>query len=105
YRHAVGAMDTAAVKAIGLQIVGGVSRIVDAQAQIVRLVPQADTGPHAARASSAETDPHAPDPSALATLIAHKAALDGAVAATVPRIAVEVSPQWFRDQLVAGRAA
>lgn len=100
YRQAVGAMDTAAVKALALQIVGGVARIVEAQGQIVQLVPQVDTGPRAARASTAATDPGPVDPGALEALTAQKAALD----ATVPRLAVLVSPQWFGDQLVAGRA-
>jgi hypothetical protein len=104
YRRAVAAMDTAAVKALALQIVGGVARIVDAQAQVVHLVPQADTGRHAAMASTAATDPFAPDVAELASLTAAKAALDTAVLTTVPRLAMQVSPQWFGDQLVAGRA-
>lgn len=104
YRRAVAAMDTSAVKALALQIVGGVARIVDAQAHVVRLVPQVDTGPHAARASTAETDAFTPDAAELTTLTATKAALDAAVLATVPRLAVQVSPQWFGEELVAGRA-
>ena len=104
YRRAVAAMDTAAVKALALQIVGGVARIVDAQVHVVRLVPQVDTGLHAARASTAETAPFPPDATELATLTATKAALDAAVLATVPKLAVQVSPQWFGDELVAGRA-
>jgi hypothetical protein len=105
YRRAVAAMDSAAVKALALQIVGGVARIVDAQAQVVRLVPQVDTGPHAAMASTSETDAFAPNAAELGALTAEKAALDAAVLATVPKLAVQVSPQWFGDQLVAGRAA
>jgi len=104
YRRAVAAMDTSAVKALALQIVGGVARIVDAQAHVVRLVPQVDTGPHAVRASTAETDAFTPDAAELTTLAATKAALDAAVLATVPRLAVQVSPQWFGEELVAGRA-
>jgi hypothetical protein len=104
YRRAVAAMDTAAVKAIALQIVGGVARIVDAQAQVVRLVPQVDPGPHAAMASTSATDPGTPDVAELATLTSSKAALDAGVLATVPKLAVEVSPQWFGAELVAGRA-
>jgi len=104
YRRAVAAMDTAAVKALAWQIVGGVARIVDAQAHVVRLVPQVDTGPHAAMASTAETDAFTPDATELATLTATKAALDAAVLATVPKLAVQVSPQWFGEELVAGRA-
>ena len=77
YRSAVAAMDTAAVKALALQIVGGVARIVDAQAQVVRLVPQADTSRHAAMTSTAETDPFTPDAADLATLTAAKAASEG----------------------------
>jgi Predicted lipoprotein of unknown function (DUF2380) len=103
YRQAVGAMDTAAVTALALQIVGGVARIVDAQGQIVQLVPQVDTGPQAAHASTAATDPGPVDPGAIEALAAQKAALDAAVLATVPRLAVQVSPQWFGDQLLAGR--
>jgi hypothetical protein len=104
YRRAVAAMDTAAVKALALQIVGGVARIVDAQAHVVRLVPLVDTSPHAARASTAETDAGVPDPAELAALTAEKAALDGAVATIVPTLAVQVSPQWFGDEIVVGRA-
>jgi Predicted lipoprotein of unknown function (DUF2380) len=103
YRQAVGAMDTAAVKALALQIVGGAARIVDAQGQIVQLVPQVDTGPHAAHASTAATDPGPVDPGALEALAAQKTALDAAVLANVPRLAVQMSPQWFGDQLLAGR--
>jgi hypothetical protein len=105
YRRAVAAIDSAAVKALALQIVGGVARIVDAQAHVVRLVPQVDTGPHAAMASTSETDAFAPNAAELGTLTAEKAALDAAVLATVPKLAVQVSPQWFGDHLVAGRAA
>jgi hypothetical protein len=105
YRGAVGAMDTAAVKALALQVVGGVARIVDAQAQIVRLVPQLDTGHDAAMASTAATDPFTPDATELATLTAAKAALDAAILDAVPKLSVQVSPQWFGDQLVAGRVA
>jgi hypothetical protein len=98
-------MDSAAVKALALQIVGGVARIVDAQTQVVRLVPQVDTGTHAAMASTSATDAFAPDPAELTTLTAEKAALDAAILATVPKLSVQVSPQWFGGQLVAGRAA
>ncbi len=98
-------MDTSAVKALALQIVGGVARIVDAQSHVVRLVPQVDTGPRAVTASTAETDAGAPDAAELAKLTAKKAALDAAVLATVPKLALQVSPQWFGDELVAGHAA
>jgi len=81
YRRAVAAMDSAAVKALALQIVGGVARIVDAQAHVVRLVPQVDTGPHAAMASTSDTDAFAPNAAELGTLTAEKAALDAAVLA------------------------
>ena len=104
YRRAVAAMDTAAVKALALQIIGGVARIVDAQAHVVRLVPQVDTRPHAVTASTSETDPWAPDPSQLAALIQAHTTLDVALRAKIPRLAVQVSPQWFGEDLVAGRA-
>jgi hypothetical protein len=102
YRGAVAAMDKVAAKALALQIVGGVARIVDAQAQVVQLVPAVDTGPHAAHASTAATDPFAADPGELAALTAAKAQLDTAIATRIPGLAVQVSPQLFGDVPVAG---
>lgn len=98
YHRAVASTDTAAVRALAAQIVGGVGHIVEAQRQIVHLVPQADTGPHAARASTADTDPLTPDAGALAALMQDKATLDGALAAALPVLAIEVSPQMFGDR-------
>lgn len=102
YRRAVAATDTAAVKAIALQIVGGVARIIDAQAHIERLVPEANTTPNAVRSSTPESDPFSSDPAELAPLIRIKAELDLALTTTVPTLAVQVSPQIFGDQPVAG---
>jgi hypothetical protein len=103
YRGAVGALDTRAVKALAGQIIGGVARIVDAQGDILRLVPQVDHGPRAAMASTGATDPGAPDPAQLGALEAAKAQFDGAVALRVPTMATRVSPQWLGDELVTGR--
>jgi hypothetical protein len=97
-------MDSSAVRALALQIVGGVAMIVDAQDQVIHLVPQVDSGPRARLASTADTDPGVPDEARLAELATVKAALDAAVQARVPQLAVQVSPQWFGEQLVAGRA-
>ncbi len=102
YRRAVAATDTAAVRALILQLVGGVAHVVDAQDQIVRLVPQADASPRAANASTTDTDPFEPDASALAALLLDKAALDGAVATALPDLAVQVSPQMLGDQPTSG---
>ena len=102
YAGAVAAMNTAAVKAIIMEIVGGVARIVDAQDQIVQLVPQADTTPHAEHASTSATDAFAPNPAELAALLADKATLDAALATSLPRLVVQVSPQMFGAQPVGG---
>lgn len=104
YRRAVAAMDAPAVKALAQQIVGGVARIVDAQAHIVKLVPQVETGPQAARVSTAEADPGPPDELKLDTLTATKATLDALILVRIPQIAGQVSPQWFGEELVAGSA-
>jgi hypothetical protein len=87
YREAVGAMDIAAVKALALQIVGGAARVVDAQSQIIQLVPQADTGPHPANTSTAVTDPGAPD----ANIKLSTAAADGPLRARLRRRI----PRWI----------
>ncbi len=105
YRRAVAAMDTPAVEALAWQVIGGVARIVDAQGQAVQLVPQVDTGPRAVMASTAKTDPGEPDPSQLTALTKAKASLDTAIHIRVPALAARVSPQWFGDELVAGRNA
>lgn len=102
YRGAVAAMDRAAVRALALQIVGGVARIVEAQAQVVQLVPAVDTGPHAAHASTTATDPFAADPGELVALTAAKTQLDIVIATRVPGLAVQVSPQLFGEVPVAG---
>jgi hypothetical protein len=102
YRRAIAATDTTAVRALVMQIVGGVAQILEAQAHIVQLVPQADASPRAANASTAETDPGAPDDAALASLLADKAQLDDDVIAGLRELALQVSPQMFGDQPTAG---
>jgi hypothetical protein len=102
YRRAAAATDTEAVRALVLQIVGGVAHVVDAQGDIARLVPQSDTSPGAARTSTAETDPFEPSAPALAALVRDSAVLDRRVAALLPRLALEVSPQMLGDQSTAG---
>ena len=102
YSRAIAAVDTAAVKTIIAQIVGGVMRIVDAHEHIVRLVPQSDASRHAANASTATTDPFTPNPAEFADLMVSKSALDAALSTTLPKLAVQVSPQMFGEQPVSG---
>lgn len=98
YRRAIVATDTPAVRALVMQIVGGVAHVVDAQAEINRLVPQVDESPTAVQASTSATDAFEPDAAALHALKLDKAALDAALATTLPALAVQVSPQTFGDQ-------
>lgn len=104
FQRAVAATDANAVKAIALQLLGQTARIVDAQTQIVVLVPQADGSRGAALASTAATDPFAPDAAKLVELTRAKAALDRTIAEKLPRLSTQLGPQMFGNELVTGRA-
>lgn len=102
YQGAVAATDTAAVRALVQQLVGGVARVIDAQAQLVKLVPQVDRKATAALASTAATDPGPLDAEQLAMLQADADALDRELIAAIGELVIKVSPQMFGVMPTAG---
>ncbi len=102
YQVAVLSTDTAAVRMLVQQLVGRVAHVIDAQAEIVRLVPQVDAKTTAALASTAVTDPGQPGSTQLAMLKADSDALDRELTAALGELVVKVSPQMFGGMPTAG---
>ncbi|MCA9673993.1 MAG: DUF4157 domain-containing protein [Myxococcales bacterium] len=96
---AVSAMEPRAALEIAGHVIGGLTKIRDAEARLSELVPDVD--PKAPQVSTAETDTYT-DPADLALLIQLKAQLDTALSGSLPMMAVRLSPQMFDGEAVAG---